>query len=198
MRTDGVAPRRGVGGSTRSRIAWLLSSAAALQACLCSSLSTAGDVAGGRGLVMPAGVGASGSFAGAHARADRGHAQSCDTAEDSMDEDIKLHLGEMDDLVAQMSQFQVCHGARSPSAKLRKVCWPPHKLSHLVRTSRAPRTLTKDPCRKGQQFWPASWINVLQRTIASWRLLMQVSSSRSIAPASVHAARALPVREDSY
>jgi hypothetical protein len=114
MRTAGVVPRRGAGGSTRSRIAWLLWSAAALHACLCSSLSTtaaAGAFAGGSAL--PAGV----AFAGAHARADRGHTQSCDTAEDSMDEDIKLHLGEMDDLVAQMSQFQVCHARALPARR---------------------------------------------------------------------------------
>jgi hypothetical protein len=114
MRTAGVAPRRGAGGSTRSRIAWLLWSAAALHACQCSSTTAAAGAFAG-GSALPAGVGARGSFAGAHARADRGHAQSCDTAEDSMDEDIKLHLGEMDDLVAQMSQFQVCHARALPA-----------------------------------------------------------------------------------
>lgn len=139
-----MAPRRRAGGSTRASIAWLLWVAAALHACLCSSLSAAEGAFAGRGSALPAGVGASGSFAGAHARADRGHAQSCDTAEDSMDEDIKLHLGEMDDLVAQMSQFQVCHGARSSEREVDKSVLVPSQAIALWVGRRGPHALTPD------------------------------------------------------
>jgi len=114
MRTAGA---RGRAGARLTGLVWALG----LHASLCSSLAATPAEGGfaGRSAGVPAGGWARGS-AGAHARAAGVHAPaSCDAAEDSIDEDLKLHLGQIDGLVGQMAQFQVCASPPAPLAALK-------------------------------------------------------------------------------
>lgn len=109
-----------VAGRTGARLAGLLWGLW-LHASLCSSLAASAAADAGRGAGVHAGAWGGGSMAGAHARVAGGHAPaSCAEAEDSM-EDVKLHLGQIDEIVEQMSQFQVHASPPASCAALKPV-----------------------------------------------------------------------------
>ena len=142
--------------------------AVALQAQTCSSLSATASTGlfAGHSAGLP-----SATQLASEASAGWGGKAAAGLDEDSVQNEIKLHLGQIDDLINHMSQFQVrvlgSRIARNPAQ-----CLP--APAHSVRSLTIVHSGLRQH-RRGVQCWRVSWRSVHLKTIALWPPLNPVS-----------------------